>query len=87
MAVLEEEMLLLQMQSKFQELQEKLQAEEAEKRELVHKYEEIKISCDQLKDQVNSNQEHRHEEEVCDVFISYFIKKLYFLMMEADGGF
>jgi hypothetical protein len=24
---------------------------------------------------------------VCDVFISYFIKKLYFLMMEADGGF
>lgn len=50
-----------EMQSKLQELQEKLQAGEEEKRELVLKYEEIRNSCDQLKDQVNSNQEQQHE--------------------------
>jgi predicted nuclease with TOPRIM domain len=66
------------MQSKLQELQEKLQAEEAEKRELVHKYEEIRNSCDQLKDQVNANQEQQHEGEVCNMFISYFMKILNF---------
>jgi predicted nuclease with TOPRIM domain len=64
------------MQSKLQELQEKLQAEEAEKRELVLKYEEIQNSCDQLKDQVNSNQEQQHEGEVCDIFISYLMNEM-----------
>lgn len=59
------------MQLQLKELQEKLQAEEAEKRLLVHKYEEIKNHCDQLKDQVDSNQ--KHEEEVCEMFISHFM--------------
>jgi predicted Holliday junction resolvase-like endonuclease len=66
------------MQSKLQDLQKKLQAEEAEKREFVHKYEEILNRCDQLQDQVNSNQEQQHEGKVCDNFISYFMKILNF---------
>lgn len=66
------------MQSKLQDLQEKLQAEEAEKRELAHKYEEIQNRCDQLQDQVNSNQEQQHEGKVCDIFIWYFMKELNF---------
>jgi predicted nuclease with TOPRIM domain len=58
--------LFVQMQSKLQELQEKLQAEVAENTKLVHKYEEIQNSCDHLKDQLNSNLQQQHEEEVCD---------------------
>jgi predicted transcriptional regulator len=67
------------MQSELQELQEKLQAGEEEKRELVRKYEEIRNSCDQLKDQVNSNQEQQHERKVCDVFYLIFCKNTEFL--------
>jgi len=51
------------MQLKLQELQEKLQAEEAEKTKLANKCEEIQNSCDRLKDQLNSNQQQQHEEE------------------------
>jgi predicted nuclease with TOPRIM domain len=75
------------MQLKLQELEEKLQVEEAEKREVILKYEEIQSSCDRLKDQLNSNQKQQHEEEVCDVFISYFMKRLNFLMMEPGVEF
>jgi predicted nuclease with TOPRIM domain len=75
------------MQKKLKELEEKLQVEEAEKRELILKYEEIQNSCDRLKDQVNSNQKKQHEEEVCDVFISYFMKRLNFFMMEPNVEF
>jgi hypothetical protein len=53
------------MQSKLQELQEKLQAKEAEKTILANKCEEIQNSCDRLKDQLNSNLQQQHEEEVC----------------------
>jgi hypothetical protein len=53
------------MQLKLQELQQKLQAEEAEKIKLAKKCEEIQNSCDRLKDQLNSNQQQQHEEEVC----------------------
>lgn len=57
--------MFLQKQLKLQELQEKLRAEEAEKTKLANKCEEIQNSCDRLKDQLNSNQEQQHEEEVC----------------------
>lgn len=53
------------MQSKLEELQEKLQAEEAEKTKLANKCEEIQNSCDRLKDQLNSNLQQQREEEVC----------------------
>ena len=62
---LEEKIMFLQMQLKLQELQEKLQAEEAEKTKLAKKCEEIQNNCDRLKDQLNSNQQQQHEEEVC----------------------
>jgi hypothetical protein len=55
----------LQTQSKLQELHEKLQAEELEKMILTNKCEEIQNICDQLKDQLNSNQQQLHEKEVC----------------------
>ena len=65
---LEEKIMCLQMQLKLQELQEKLQVEEAEKTKLANKCEEIQNSCDRLKDQLNSNQQQQHEEVVCVAF-------------------
>jgi predicted transcriptional regulator len=66
------------MQSKLQELQEKLQAAEAEKRELELKYEEIRNACHKLKRQVISNLEQQQRKgEVCDIFISYLMNILH----------
>jgi hypothetical protein len=53
------------MQSKLEELQKKLQAEELEKMILANKCEEIQNICDRLTDQLNSNQQQLHEKEVC----------------------
>ncbi|XP_021931547.1 ribosome-binding protein 1 [Zootermopsis nevadensis] len=55
--------IMSEMQLNLQDLEEKLQVQEAEKRELVLKYEEIQNSCDRLKDQVNSNEQHEEKEK------------------------